>query len=400
MAIRRYGFFIGTTSASPNSAPASYYDCDTEAELPTNGSIVGDMGYARDTDQMYFHGMSGWSPISADAAPGSGSIPESIVDAKGDLIAGTAADTVARLPISVTDGDVLTVDSGEATGLAWTTPTAGTPADIQVFTTPGGTWTKPAGAQTVWVRMIGAGGGGGSGRKGAGGSDRGGGGGGAGGAMNETWLRAADLSGSVTVTVGAGGTGGTAVSTDDTNGNDGNTGGATAIAGGIVMSAIPGGPGLGGTTSPGTGGTATTANYIIKPGGDGGAGNFNSNGASGSSAGGGGGGGGGGGISSGNNLREGGTGGIANLVVMSANGGTAGNDAAPDGGNGSTSADDFGSGGGGGGGGADTQLAHGSGGDGVLGGGGGGGAAGINSATQSGAGGDGGPGLVVMITYF
>ena len=42
----------------------------------------------------------------------------SIVDAKGDLIAATAADTVSRLAVGA-NGTVLTADSTEATGLKW-----------------------------------------------------------------------------------------------------------------------------------------------------------------------------------------------------------------------------------------------------------------------------------------
>lgn len=55
-------------------------------------------------------------------------IPATIIDAKGDLIAGTAADTAARLAVGANDL-FLTAASGEATGLkysgAWTsfTPT-------------------------------------------------------------------------------------------------------------------------------------------------------------------------------------------------------------------------------------------------------------------------------------
>jgi hypothetical protein len=47
-------------------------------------------------------------------------IQNAIVDAKGDLIAATAADTPARLAVG-TNGQVLTADSTAATGLAWTT---------------------------------------------------------------------------------------------------------------------------------------------------------------------------------------------------------------------------------------------------------------------------------------
>lgn len=47
-----------------------------------------------------------------------GAVAKSIVDAKGDLIAATAADTVSRLAIG-TDGQVLTADSTAATGMKW-----------------------------------------------------------------------------------------------------------------------------------------------------------------------------------------------------------------------------------------------------------------------------------------
>ena len=54
----------------------------------------------------------------------SNAIQNAIVDAKGDLIAATAADTPARLAVG-TNGQVLTADSTEATGLKWATPAGG-----------------------------------------------------------------------------------------------------------------------------------------------------------------------------------------------------------------------------------------------------------------------------------
>ena len=50
-------------------------------------------------------------------------IPATIFDAKGDIIAATAADTASRLAVGA-NGTVLTADSAEATGLKWATPSA------------------------------------------------------------------------------------------------------------------------------------------------------------------------------------------------------------------------------------------------------------------------------------
>ena len=53
-----------------------------------------------------------------------GGIQPTIVDAKGDIIAATAADTPARLAVGAND-TVLTADSTTATGLKWAAPAAG-----------------------------------------------------------------------------------------------------------------------------------------------------------------------------------------------------------------------------------------------------------------------------------
>lgn len=61
--------------------------------------------------------------------------PLTILDAKGDLISATAADTPARLAVG-TDGQVLTADSTTATGLKWGSVTSGlTLVSSTTFTT-------------------------------------------------------------------------------------------------------------------------------------------------------------------------------------------------------------------------------------------------------------------------
>jgi hypothetical protein len=65
-------------------------------------------------------------------------IPATIFDAKGDIIAATAADTAARLAVG-TNGQVLTADSTEATGLKWATAAGGGGKVLQVINASTGT---------------------------------------------------------------------------------------------------------------------------------------------------------------------------------------------------------------------------------------------------------------------
>ena len=54
-----------------------------------------------------------------------GVVQKDIVDAKGDILAATAADAISRLAVG-TNTHVLTADSSEPTGLKWAAPTVGT----------------------------------------------------------------------------------------------------------------------------------------------------------------------------------------------------------------------------------------------------------------------------------
>jgi hypothetical protein len=76
-------------------------------------------------------------------------IPDSIVDAKGDIITATADNTPARLALGTTDGQLLSVNSSTSTGLAWINPGLNPAAflhirDEKAASTQGGTFTNGA----------------------------------------------------------------------------------------------------------------------------------------------------------------------------------------------------------------------------------------------------------------
>jgi hypothetical protein len=93
---------------------------DLVTDLPADFDVF---GQAVDTQML----------ANANAA-----IAKAIVDAKGDLISATAADTPARLAVGA-NGTVLTADSAEATGLKWATTSAAglTLITKQSYTTSG-----------------------------------------------------------------------------------------------------------------------------------------------------------------------------------------------------------------------------------------------------------------------
>jgi hypothetical protein len=72
-------------------------------------------------------GVTAGTGISGGGTSGTVTVTNSMataIDAKGDLVPGTGADTFARLAVGA-NGTVLTADSAETTGLKWATPASG-----------------------------------------------------------------------------------------------------------------------------------------------------------------------------------------------------------------------------------------------------------------------------------
>lgn len=81
-------------------------------------------GYAWDAQDNVWYPIGTGTHGHSDYITQATAISPTTVDAKGDIIAATAADTVARLAVGAND-TVLTADSSTATGLKWATPASG-----------------------------------------------------------------------------------------------------------------------------------------------------------------------------------------------------------------------------------------------------------------------------------
>ena len=73
------------------------------------------------------NGITAGTGISGGGTSGTVTVTNSMataIDAKGDLVVGTGADTFGRLAVASTAGYLLAVDSTETTGLKWAAPAA------------------------------------------------------------------------------------------------------------------------------------------------------------------------------------------------------------------------------------------------------------------------------------
>ncbi len=91
-------------------------DIASAAPAPSTVSAT-EIGYLDGVSSAIQTQLDGKASTTAD-------IPKSLIDAKGDLIVGSAADTAARLAVG-TNNYVLTADSSATNGVKWAAPAAG-----------------------------------------------------------------------------------------------------------------------------------------------------------------------------------------------------------------------------------------------------------------------------------
>ena len=110
----------------------------------------GQFAFTKDTNSLFYYDGAAWvasgaagdiegvtagTGISGGGTSGTVTVTNSMataIDAKGDLIVGTGADTFSRLAAG-TNTYILTADSAEATGLKWAAPAGSSGATFRAF---------------------------------------------------------------------------------------------------------------------------------------------------------------------------------------------------------------------------------------------------------------------------
>jgi hypothetical protein len=89
----------------------------TVSDTAPNGPIAGQLWFESDTGATYVYYNSTWVEVGATAVDQ----VLNAIDAKGDLLVGTADDTLDNLTVG-TNGNLLVADSSTTTGLKWESP--------------------------------------------------------------------------------------------------------------------------------------------------------------------------------------------------------------------------------------------------------------------------------------
>jgi len=130
----------------------------TARDAAITAPAEGQFAFTKDTNSLWYYDGAAWVAsgatgdiegvtagvgISGGGTSGTVTVTNSMataIDAKGDLVPGTGADTFARLAVGAND-TVLTADSSTATGLKWATPSSGGMTLISTTTLSGSSTT-------------------------------------------------------------------------------------------------------------------------------------------------------------------------------------------------------------------------------------------------------------------
>ena len=127
----------------------------------------GQFAFTKDTNSLWYYDGAAWVAsgatgdiegvtagvgISGGGTSGTVTVTNSMataIDAKGDLVPGTGADTFSRLAVGA-NGTVLTADSAEATGLKWAAIAAASAVGVQVVQTSNQTVSTSTNTAVTW----------------------------------------------------------------------------------------------------------------------------------------------------------------------------------------------------------------------------------------------------------
>lgn len=129
------GIYIVTTSGAPTRAT----DADTGTELVnasvyvSEGTLLADTQWTCSTNGPITVGSTNLTFAQLMSGGGTNVATDTIWDAKGDLAVATGADAASKLSVG-TNGQVLTADSTQTTGVKWATPTTGGSKTYSIFT--------------------------------------------------------------------------------------------------------------------------------------------------------------------------------------------------------------------------------------------------------------------------
>jgi hypothetical protein len=114
---------LGSATSAATSA-ASAATSATSADASATAAATSASSASTSASSALTSANSAEVSATSAAAAVTTAIQASIIDAKGDLIVGTAADTAGRLAVG-TNGYILTADSTETTGIKWSAAPAG-----------------------------------------------------------------------------------------------------------------------------------------------------------------------------------------------------------------------------------------------------------------------------------